>query len=363
MPRHKLGSGCLCRRVEEWPGVDQALWREAVQEADPFGPGTPGGEWSERSRAKTARGYGRWLSWLSEKGQLDPEQAPGDRVTALAVRAYVADLASINGDFTVVCRVQELYDAIRVMAPDRDWGWLRQIQNALRARSISVRDKRARMQPAGELVKLGKALMRKAETASTKPSLTRAVWYRDGLMIAFLAHRPLRLSNLAAITLARHLIRQSRGYRLYFSADEVKGGRSIDTAVPALLVEDLDRYLDHYRPILLTRGGRQSPAACNALWVSEIATALDPLSIPNRIKKHTRAAFGKHLWPHLFRDCAATTIAIDDPKHARSIMNILGHSTPATSGKHYNQARSLEASRRYQKVIADLIRGLEAKGI
>jgi hypothetical protein len=96
----------------------------------------------------------------------------------------------------------------------------------LRARSISVRDKRARMQPAGELVKLGKALMRKAETASTKPSLTRAVWYRDGLMIAFLAHRPLRLSNLAAITLARHLIRQSRGYRLYFSADEVKGGRS-----------------------------------------------------------------------------------------------------------------------------------------
>jgi hypothetical protein len=44
-------------------------------------------------------------------------------------------------------------------------------------------------------------------------------------------------------------------------------------------------------------------------------------------------------------------------------MNILGHSTPATSEKHYNQARSLEASRRYQKVIADLIRGLEAKGI
>jgi integrase len=362
MPRRKLGSGHLCRRVEEWPEADQAAWRKAVQEADPFAANTPAASWSERSRLKTARGYGRFLAWQSEKG-LDPEQAPGDRVTAPVVKTYIADLARINGDFTVLCRVQELCDAIRVIAPDRDWGWLRQIQNALRARSVSVRDKRARMQPAGELVKLGKALMRKAETATTRPSLTRAVWFRDGLMIALLAYRPLRLSNLAAITLGRHLIRQSRGYRLYFSADEVKGGQPIDTAVPASLVADIDRYLDHYRPILLTRGGRQNPATCDALWVSDIATALDPNSIPNRIKKHTRAAFGKHLWVHLFRDCAATTIAIDDPRHARSIMNILGHSTLATSEKHYNQARSLEASRRYLEVIADLRRCFEENGL
>ncbi len=362
MPRNKMASDHLCRPVEEWPEADQAAWREAVQRADPFGPETSGGKWSERSRTKTARGYGRWLSWRSKKG-LDPEQAFADRVTAPVVKTYIADLARINGDFTVLCRVQELYDAIRVMAPARDWGWLRQIQNALRARSVPVRDKRARMQPAGELVKLGEALMRKAETATKKPSLTRAVWFRDGLMIAILAHRPLRLSNLAAITLGRHLIHQSRGYRLYFSGDEVKGGRPIDAAVPATLVAAVDRYLDHYRPILLTRGGRQDSAACDALWVSEIATALDPNSIPNRIKKHTRAAFGKHVWPHLFRDCAATTIAIDDPKHARSIMNILGHSTQEISEKHYNQAQSLEASRRYQQVIADLRRRLEENGL
>jgi len=110
------------------------------------------------------------------------------------------------------------------------------------------------MQPAGELVKLGKALMRRAEAASAKPSLTRAVWYRDGLMIAFLALRPLRLSNLAAITLGRHLLRQSQGYRLFFGAEEVKGRRPIDTAVPASLIAEFDRYLEHYRPILLTRG-------------------------------------------------------------------------------------------------------------
>ena len=132
-----------------------------------------------------------------------------------------------------------------------------------------------------------------------------------------------------------------------------------DTSIPASLVAAFDRYFEHYRPILLTRGYRQSPAACNALWVSNVATALEPNSIPQRIKKHTRAAFGKHLWPHLFRDCAATTIAIDDPKHAASIMDILGHSTLATSEKHYNQARSLEASRRYQQILADWLENFD----
>jgi hypothetical protein len=76
---------------------------------------------------------------------VDSHQAPGDRVTP----ARVADLARIDSDFTVVCRIQELSDAIRVMAPDRDRGWLRQIYNALRARSVPSREKRVRMQPAG----------------------------------------------------------------------------------------------------------------------------------------------------------------------------------------------------------------------
>src|SRR5262245_11184019 len=100
-------------------------------------------------------------------------------------------------------------------------------------------------------------------------------------MIAFLASRPLRLSNLGATTLDRHLLRQSQGYRLFFGAAEVKGRRPIDAAVPAFLVANIDRYLEHYRPILLTRGGRQRPAACNAFWVSEAATPLNPSSIPN----------------------------------------------------------------------------------
>ncbi len=41
---------------------------------------------------------------------------------------------------------------------------------------------------------------------------------------------------------------------------------------------------------------------------------------------------------------------------------ILGHAGLATSERHYNQARSLEAGRRYQQTIAELRRRAVAKG-
>jgi site-specific recombinase XerC len=362
MARIKPGSRRrLCLALEHWPEADRAAWQQATQDADPFNSSSAASSWAERMRAKTTAGYGRWLCWLSEQGA-DMNQLPADRVTRQRVEAYIVDLRRINSDFTILFRLEELYSAIRVMAPDYDWGWLRRVQNALRSRGVAVRNKATRIQPAGALVELGKMLMCQAETPVTKPLLKRAVLFRDGLMIAFLAYRPLRLSNFAMIALGRHLIPQSSGYRLYFSGPEVKGRKPIETAVPASLVGDFDRYLDHHRPILLSRGGRQHPSAHESLWVSEIGTPLHPPCITERIKKHTQAAFGRHLWVHLFRDCAATTIAIEDPRHVRSIKNILGHSKLTTSEKHYNQARSLEASRRYQQILADWLQSFDQSG-
>jgi len=66
------------------------------------------------------------------------------------------------------------------------------------------------------------------------------------------------------------------------------------------------------------------------------------------------------LSPPFFRDCAATEIAISAPDQVRLIMPILGHTTLMTSERHYNQAGSLQAGRRYARTIADL-RRLSAK--
>jgi hypothetical protein len=81
-----------------------------------------------------------------------------------------------------------------------------------------------------------------------------------------------------------------------------------------------------------------------ALWVSEIGTMLE---LATRIRKHTKETFGASLPPHSFHDAAATSIAVEDPRHVCDAHHILGN-TLATTQKYYHQAHSLEESRRHQ---------------
>jgi hypothetical protein len=45
---------------------------------------------------------------------------PADRVTPERVAAYVEHLRVERAPCAVLCRIQELYDTMRVMAPDTD---------------------------------------------------------------------------------------------------------------------------------------------------------------------------------------------------------------------------------------------------
>ena len=86
---------------------------------------------------------------------LDPALAPAERVTRERVGAYIEHLQAANRGYTVLCRVQELYDAIRAMAPSQDWAWLRKIGSAIRSRTRPARSKEGRIQSPGALVDLG----------------------------------------------------------------------------------------------------------------------------------------------------------------------------------------------------------------
>ena len=47
--------------------------------------------------------------------------------------------------------------------------------------------------------------------------------------------------------------------------------------------------------------------------------------------------------PHLFRDCAVTSIAINDPDHVQSAAQLLGHSSLNTTEEHYIHAQAHKA--------------------
>ena len=174
----------------------------------------------------------------------------------------------------------------------------------------------------------------------------QALHYRDGLMIALLAARPLRRRNFAAIEIGRQLRCSGAGYRLQFEASETKTHRPLDFPVPAPLIACLQRYISIHRPVLCGRSQTGDPT--ERLWVSTVGTSMDETSIYDRIVKLTRAEFGQPINPHLFRDCAATSIATETPEHVRITKEILGHGTLQASERYYNHAQSLQATGRYR---------------
>jgi integrase/recombinase XerD len=355
--------------IADWPAGDRQLWNKAVEPGGLFGGGGAGAHWSAASRLKAACGYNAWLSWLAAKELLDPNIGPADRVTRERVAAYTAEIQTELAPYSVLCRIQELYDVLRVIKPQSNWKWLAQLYRSLSAQVRPARDKLSRLKQPEELIALGERLMDEAEAATERSAIRRAIRYRDGMLIALLAYRPVRHKNLAMMRLGRHLMKVAGSWRIVFAAEETKTHVLYEAVLPAALGPRLERYLDAFRPVLL-RGGQEAgnPDAppihpeLDAVWVSKDGTQLSYQTLGLRIFLLTRREFGRGLSPHLFRDCAATAVAIDNPKHIGDASLVLGHAGHRTTEKHYNHARSLEASRRHATMLASLRESLKTNG-
>ena len=116
-----------CLRVNQWPAADLQLWRAARRPGDVLEGNGRAAHWAAHTADKVEKGYGRWLTWLAVTGYLTLP-APADRVTRANVAAYVVDLQALNAPYTVLARVQELYQAVSAMLPERDWTWIRRME-------------------------------------------------------------------------------------------------------------------------------------------------------------------------------------------------------------------------------------------
>jgi integrase/recombinase XerD len=328
---------------------------------DLFEPTGAGANWAPPSRMKVQHGWGRYLRFCRDANLDIAGPDPGARVSPPLVDAYIQELGATCAPYSVANRIQELYDAMRVLAPEHDWSWLRQLFERLHARAEPVTEKRCRLRPSGELKELGRALMAEAESAEDRGQKDRALLFRDGLIIGLLAYRPFRSKNFSAMRIGKHLVPNGTGYMIAFEAHEMKAGREQECVFPRALVSPLERYLGHYRPILLKPKCQRQPTETDALWVSRRGKPLSRRSLANPINKHTVRAFGKAIPPHWFRDCSGTTVAIENPIYVSDVQHVLGHANPRTAENHYNQARGIEASRRHQQHLAALRKTLGRK--
>ena len=265
---------------------------------------------------------------------------PADRITPDRVRAFIDHLSAEIRPTSVAIAVDNLCYAARLIAPERDWRWLASIKRRLAARA-KPEDRFDRLVPPWQTLDFGIELMDEALSLPSTGHKQREIQYRDGLILALLSLWLIRRRSIAALTVSRHLEFDAAGVNMLLYPEDTKAKRAESFRVPEQLLPYLLHYLKEIRPRLLGRSEH------DGLWASYKGR---PLTRRPHLRHRPRAnhqKFGKAMGLHDFRRAAATFFAMDAPEKIGLIPGMLQHASPDVGERHYNLARSVEASRRF----------------
>src|SRR5262249_11350421 len=332
-----------------WSPQDQAALRQALTPGSRRLRTGRGAHWRPTSVHTLCQCTGFFVGFAAGEGINVGSSALSEVCTIERVWTWIDDMRERGlAPATIKMRVVGLQRIMSVTYPLHCWRWLNDIIAELPdGRLESRRRKMPKIKHSRELLKLGLSLVTEAEPRQFLRPHLRHVRVRDGVLIAFLALRPLRLKNLTGLRLAVHLRRGESGmWRIHIPASETKNRETIDWVVPADLSLLLDRYLAENRPALLGRRRGLGTDQEDHLWISEDGLPLSCHNTTARVREHTKSAFGVAISPHRFRDAAATTATIDFPTNLHTALALLADRDPRTIQHHYDQANSLVASQR-----------------
>ncbi len=338
--------------LDAWPDIDRRAWEHANRVGDILDGCGSAASWTTNTRTSGRKAYGCWLRYLMDRGRPD-HVAIGDRLTAENLRDYIGELRRHLSPNTVLTRLRHLSMAIGAMDPEADRELLNHAIDRLTPLARPVRDKRSKLVSPVVLFDLGMKIMSGWKDRMGPDPRLNAMDYRDGLMIAFLALCPIRVANLAAMEIGRHLMFTEGRPRVRFAAAEMKGKRSLEFEFPQTLLEPLGFYLKQIHPMLYADAIQTPP-----LWPSirRHEQQLTPHGIYNRITRLTRERLGSEISPHLFRDAAATFIADLAPEDARMAAAVLQHRSFGTTSRHYIHGQQHLAARMHHSAIGDIVK-------
>jgi integrase/recombinase XerD len=194
-----------CLPLAEWPEPDRVAWPAAHHRGCLLDEDGLAACWAPATSAIFAGGYGRFLSFLAQTGDMAPHESPATRINRARVEAYMAELRERNHSSTVAGRLLQLVRAAAVLAPNNDWIWLRRIRARVHRVATPARDDRTRLVRTTTVVNLGLQLMERAEAKTGLSAGQQALLFRDGLMIL----RSLRLLRTRP-QCCRHVDRRQR---------------------------------------------------------------------------------------------------------------------------------------------------------
>jgi integrase/recombinase XerD len=337
------------RLIECWPERDVSLWNNARLPASILDEGGRAANWRPSTVRLRIEAYDRWLAWLKKRSELSPSEESATRITKPRIAAYIEHLRSRKlADITVAMSLHHLCYMAKALQETADLKWLARIARRLAAKAKPRRPKVPRLVDTAELYKVGANLMEQSTSGAMTQSA--AVLYRDGLMLAMWAARPLRRGECLGLCIGTTLCKEGNRYIARLGAEVRKSKRPLEAPYPVELTHAIDTYISKVRPIL-ARASRIEEIETDAFWLSRRGRPISASHVSAHVRKLALAHLGRDLSPHLIRDCAATSIATNAPEEVGITRNILGHATLRMSEKYYNQASMVSALQRLQAII------------
>jgi integrase/recombinase XerD len=337
---------------QAWPPALRRFQDLRAAKAGPFTKRNVAATWRSETFKLHIWSVSYFVGWLNWSSRLKSDADLTLWVTPEIMGAYVEDMRAAGlSPRTIATRLDGVRAALAALSPETPTSWLMQGINTLRAEPSDRRRTQARTQHTARIVELGVSLMKRAVAdGGDATQHERAVLYRDGLIIMFMALAVPRRNTVSLMLLGQHLIQQDDGYRVAWSAQEMKENRSHGARLGPELSAPIQRYLDEFRPVLAAKGN-PSPGAEVAVWLNKRGQPLQSRAIYDLIVDRTKTAFGIPMFPHAFRHSAATTLVLERPDLIKLVTPLLQH-RDSSSREIYVLADHAEAGQRFGAVIA-----------
>lgn len=218
------------------------------------------------------------------------------------------------------------------------------------------KSKVSRIVPPQDLFQLGMDLCKRA--SKLKIGTPAAVDYRNGLLIALLALRPLRISNLIELELGEVIIDcgivDIKNQKISWPCKSMKNRHSYEVSIPKGIIDPMENYIGLYRNILA--GNHET----NKLWLTrEGGRALSIEQARQVIKRTTKAHLGVDVCPHLFRDSNASWIAENMPEDSFWLIpETLAHISSNSSKTYRKNADQVFAQQAVNKQLLKKMPGI-----
>lgn len=189
-------------------------------------------------------------------------------------------------------------------------------------------------------------LMKRAKSNPTSPRARLAAMRAVAIMILMVA--PIRVKNLAALDIDRHLRVEGAGkhrrYSIWVEGSEVKNGVSLELDLGSEVSGLLADYLDGFRH------QRGAPAG-TALFPNGSGASRSPCNFGKDISDTIRRETGLEINPHLFRHLAAKLYLERNPGDYETVRRLLGHKKLDTTLNAYASFDNRRAQGRYHDAV------------